>query len=58
MGHPLEKYAKRKRAIRSLQPKVSSDTAYAQARKAQEAAAKPPPAKARKSSTGRGGKGA
>ena len=54
MSRPLDKYAKRQREIRSLQPKVTSDTAYARARKALEAAGQPTPSrlKGAKSSTG------
>lgn len=60
MSRPLDKYAKRQREIRSLQPKVTSDTAYARARKALQAAGQPPTSRIKpaKSVTGQPAKGA
>ncbi len=59
MGRRLDQYAKNQRRIRSLQPKVSSEEAHAQARQALAKAAQPQPtppssiAKAASSSAGR-----
>ena len=59
MGRRLDLYAKNQRRIRSLQPKVSSEEAHAQARQALAQAAQPPPpppsssARASNSSAGR-----
>ena len=43
MGRRLDQYAKNQRRIRSLQPKVSSEEAHAQARQALAQAGQPAP---------------
>ena len=56
MGRRLDQYAKNQRRIRSLQPKVSSDEAHAQARQALAKAGQPPSSNARDASSSAGRK--